>query len=211
MKAIGLTQRVMIDATTGERRDCLDQAWAELADELGFVPVPLANRAVDGKQYITSLGLTGIILTGGNDIHSLPDAQSTALERDNFEMTLIDYCLVENIPILGVCRGMQMLNMVLGGRVQRLDGHIAKRHTVVESEFRAGGGRMRNVNSFHGFGIADRALAPVLKPTWRDEDGWVEGARHSQAKAEVIMWHPEREEAGQRGDDLEDMARLFGL
>ena len=125
MKRIGLTQRVEVAAETGERRDALDQAWAPLVTGMGFVPVPLPNRTSNISAAIDNLQLGGIIMTGGNDLGHLPHAHNTAPERDELEHHLLDLCAERGIPVLGVCRGLQMIACHYGGELSPLHGHVA--------------------------------------------------------------------------------------
>ena len=206
MKAIGLSQRVVVDDGTKERRDCLDQAWGKLASELSFLPVPIPNVGVSAENFIKEQNLSGIILTGGNDIASIPNARSTAPERDTLESSLIDYCLTHRLPLFAVCRGMQMVNLHLGGRVQSIKGHVATRHIVkniVSSQ-------SKQVNSFHDYGMKEQDLSPSLRAIWLDEDRWVESFCHGTAPIRAIMWHPEREVQYAK-QDLDEIAGLFKL
>ncbi len=66
MKKFGITQRVVHVAAYGERRDCLDQCWAELVVNLGAYPVPFSNKVPDTSSYLVALGLDGIVLSSGN-------------------------------------------------------------------------------------------------------------------------------------------------
>ena len=97
---IGLTQRVVSDAKTGERRDALDQKWVTLLTGLGLTPVPLGNMPTDAKTYLSSLGLSGVILTGGNDLALLENPVNAAPERDAFEASVLAFCLENNLPAL---------------------------------------------------------------------------------------------------------------
>jgi gamma-glutamyl-gamma-aminobutyrate hydrolase PuuD len=186
-RRIGITQRVADISGYGERRDCLDQRWAAVLAELGLVPVPLCNCSPDVDGYLRALDLRGVILSGGNDIARLEGARDTAPERDAFEWRLIERCLASRIPLAGVCRGMQALNLYFGGRVRRLDGHAARRHAIEVDGVR------REVNSYHGWGIAAGDLGDGLYSTASADDGTVEALSHSSQLCHGIMWHPERE------------------
>lgn len=181
MKRIGLTQRVVENATYRERRDALDQRWTVLAEAAGFLPVPIPNRAGDPGAFVAALGLDGAILTGGND---LQDYGGDAPERDALERALLERALREDFPVLGVCRGLQMIQHFMGGRLERIEGHVGEATGIVWN------GAPRVVNSFHGFGI--RAAAPELVVLATAADGTIEAARHASRPIVGIMWHPER-------------------
>ncbi|KGJ90887.1 type 1 glutamine amidotransferase [Colwellia psychrerythraea] len=193
MKRIGITQRVEWVKSYGERRDCLDQQWSNFVIKLGGFPLPLANLPAEKvEQLLTVMQLDGIILTGGNSLTCLnPQAGDTAPERDNFERTLINLALKKNIPIVGVCRGMQLINLVMAGSLIKISGHVAIKHTIeaCSTEFEL----PKVVNSFHHYGISCTGLAESLLPLACDEVGNIEAFFSTRNNILGIMWHPERE------------------
>ena len=193
MRRLGITQRVESIAAYNERRDCLDQRWFDLAFELGFVPVPLANVAPSKvPDYISNLDLSAIVFSGGNSLCSLnPDAADVASERDAFESSLLKFCELKKIPVVGVCRGMQVINDYFGGRMTPIQGHVATRHQIYPqlSNYKV----PLEVNSFHNWGILSIDLAPQLKIIALDKDNNVEAFLHRDKCALGLMWHPERE------------------
>ncbi len=196
-KKIGFTQRVTVVEQYHELRDSLDRRWWTVAETLGFFPVPLATLYASlAAPYAESLDLSAIILTGGEDNAT----------RDAFEFALIDWAIDKNIPIVGFCRGMQIMNQYFGGTRVEVPGHKLTRHDIVfcnawkETQ-------SREVNSYHDFGIYTQQLASELIPTALHEDGSVEAFIHPAYKMAGIMWHPERE----LFINTEDMALLRSL
>jgi N5-(cytidine 5'-diphosphoramidyl)-L-glutamine hydrolase len=194
MKRLGITQRVENIAAYSERRDCLDQRWSVLADELGYIPIPLpniGNKSV--SKLLDSLQLDAIILSGGNSITQLnPGALDVAPERDAFEIALINEASIRAIPILGVCRGMQMINLYCGGQLSTIKGHVAVRHKLnIAPEYSEY--ILETVNSYHNWAIKLSDLAPDLIPIARDEQGNIEAFIYKTQAMLGIMWHPERE------------------
>ena len=194
MKRIGLTQRVEILTELNERRDCLDQNWAQLLLGLDVLPLPLSNKIEDMENYLRELSLDGVILTGGNDLINMEEGKNKASERDRFEHFLINFCSSLKLPVLGVCRGVQLLTVHYGCKVNPVDGHVASRHKVAldVSIFKDWPESM-DVNSYHQFGIEELALNSSLKPIAWAEDGSIEALMHKELPIYGIMWHPERE------------------
>lgn len=184
---IGITQRVSCVREYGERRDCLDQRWARVAQELGAIPLPLSNAVERVDDYVAALDLHGVILSGGNDIAALEGALDLAPERDEFERKLIECCVASKVPIVGICRGMQVLNLYFGGQLHRRNGHAATRHSI------QGDGWRRDVNSFHNWAIGPGDLGGGLRVVANASDGAVEAFSHSHYGCFGFMWHPERE------------------
>jgi N5-(cytidine 5'-diphosphoramidyl)-L-glutamine hydrolase len=194
LKRIGITQRVEYVQSYSERRDCLDQRWSAFVFELGCIPIPLPNVLTEiVPTLLDELILDGIILSGGNSINSLnPNADDTAPERDAFEYALLDAALDRNLPVIGVCRGMEMINVYFGGKLSLIRGHVAVRHSI--SSIEAGYNFPETVNSYHNWGISLDDLANELKPIAVENDNYVEAFKHTEKSLTGIMWHPEREE-----------------
>ena len=193
MTRIGLTQRVEVIESYGERRDCLDQAWTSLLSASD--PVPLPNCVEEVEAYLDRLDLDGLILTSGNDLASLDDPDDPAPERDRFETAALEYATGEQIPVLGVCRGLEFLTVHFGGTLSPVSGHVASDHQVrFESDVTAIDlPEAVTVNSYHGYGIEPADVPAELDVLGTAEDGTVECVRHREYPIWGIMWHPERE------------------
>lgn len=193
MKRIAITQRVEIVPKYGERRDCLDQRWPQLVCALGHVPLPLPNIAPERVAgLLDMLQPDAVVFSGGNSIACLePSAPGAAPERDAFEAELLQEALCRDIPVLGICRGMQAINVFLGGSLTGVDGHVGRAHEIYAVE--DGLGFPDRVNSYHNWGIAREGLARGLEPLAFDRDGNVEAFRDPDKALAGIMWHPERE------------------
>lgn len=210
MKRIGLTQRVEEIVEYGERRDCLDQQWTSLLVGMDYCPIPLANRVQIVGLYIATLALDGVMLTGGNDLCETGSEELLAPERDRFEHDLLDVCAELDLPVLGICRGLQLLNSHHGGGVSPLNNHVSRRHLIrYGGDSFVGGADLDEVNSFHGFGISESDLSPHMKAAAWAEDGTIEALSHETLPHFGIMWHPERENPF-RERDLSMIRRIFG-
>ena len=177
----------------GERRDSLDQAWSRLLIPLGILPVPLPNLTEPAESIVTEFKLEGIILSGGNDLASLPDAKNTAPERDNFEHELLKVCSEKGIPVLGVCRGLQLMATHYGGKISEIKGHAGKTHEIKARLNRVMPLASRDsVNSYHNFGVKECDVGGELTIIAVSVDGIVEALAHKKFPQAAIMWHPER-------------------
>jgi gamma-glutamyl-gamma-aminobutyrate hydrolase PuuD len=195
MIRIGLTQRVITAPRTHERRDSLDQRWTSVMTQLGFVPIPLPNLLDNVEEYLDNLGLDGVILTGGDDIREYAAKHADTPERDRLEHALIEYCVAQDLPMVGVCRGLQALVNHFGGKLRPVQDHVAIRHRVrIDDAFVPGVDRPPEVNSFHNFGLMENDLPIGFRPTAWAEDSTVEAATIDGHRIVGIMWHPEREE-----------------
>jgi gamma-glutamyl-gamma-aminobutyrate hydrolase PuuD len=181
MKAVAITQRVSVVPEYGERRDCLDQAWTKFLAACGLLPVLLPNVTEAALALCEMTGIAGVVLSGGNDLAVLG---GDAPERDAVESALLDWAERRGLPVLGVCRGMQVIQQRFAVPLRRVEGHVAKRQ-VIRIE-----GDPREVNSYHCFAAFDSR--PPLDVWAVAGDGVVKAIRHSVKPMTGIMWHPER-------------------
>lgn len=208
MRRIGITQRVDIIERYAERRDCLDQNWTQMFGELGIIGIPLPNIYKKPVEFLESLSLDGIVLSGGNTPGFVGDVPGVALERDRFETVVLTWACSKGIPVLGVCRGFQMMNHFFGGELSPVQGHVAIRHSVTAQEMQHPFCAYTEVNSYHDYGVFTDDLGNGLVPLITAEGGVVEAARHERLPWTAIMWHPEREQPFQKLD-LEMISMLF--
>ena len=193
MKRIGITQRVEV-SVHGERRDCLDQRWQDIAAHLGCLLVPLSNVAPwSTDELVDTFQLQAVILSGGNDpVPMNPTVRNPAPERDAFETSLLEVCSRRELPVVGICRGMQFINLHFGGLCSPITGHVAVEHALV-AEPTYPGRLPQSVNSYHNFGIDQSDLGSGLIALAFDTHGHVEAFKHERSRIAAIMWHPERE------------------
>jgi len=180
MKKILFTQRVEVIESYNERRDSADQNIAKFLVACGYIPMPLCNLPELTEKLINIIKPDGILLTGGNDLQQYG---GNAPERDLVERQLIDISLSNDIPLLGLCRGMQVIADYFGAKLSKVEGHVATRHDI-------SGAISRNVNSYHNFGILDYPNS--LEITAQSKDGVIEALKHKDKMIVGIMWHPER-------------------
>lgn len=188
---IAISQRVEWLPGREERRDCLDQAWPARLDELGYCPCPVPNSLSDPVAWAKGTNVGGVLLTGGNDLARVPDADTPAPERDQTEQVLLDFAADRSMPVLAHCRGLQMMNVYMGGDVSSCTGHVATRHSITWHE--GSEEETSEVNSYHNWGVTEADLAHEATVLAVADDGTVEAFRHERMPWLALMWHPERE------------------
>lgn len=199
MIRVGVTQRVAVIPSYGERRDCLDQNWSRFLSACGLMPVLLPNIPKVSLSLCSEQGVSGLVLTGGNDLTSLG---GDAPERDDTESALLDMAQALALPVLGVCRGMQMLQERAGITLQRVQGHVTPRQCVQIND------QARVVNSYHRYGAFNSVRS--LEIWAKSDDGVVKAVRHSKERVVGIMWHPERMQPFSPAD-IELFQEIFGV
>lgn len=181
MKSIIVTQRVDINKEISERRDALDQRWILFLHECGFTPLLIPNNLKLSRTIIKSSKVSGILLTGGSDLSAYG---GNSPERDETEFFLIDYAITKNIPVLGICRGMEVIQHYFGVKLEKVTGHNSKDHVISFN------GLKRKVNSFHNLG--SKKTVHDLKILAKAFDDVIESVAHVKYPIKGIMWHPER-------------------
>ncbi|WP_169433108.1 gamma-glutamyl-gamma-aminobutyrate hydrolase family protein [Maridesulfovibrio zosterae] len=180
-----------------EQRDGLATSWYDFLGMAlpGSTWVALPNIGDSVVRTVDSLGLNGLILTGGESMGINP-------QRDESETALISLALKRDIPIIGVCRGLQMLYAHFGGKFVTCakDEHVAKRHFVFFEKNPLWNMEKQRVNSYHTNAIEVEGLSYCLQPLALDSSGLVEGVFSTKHRLAGIMWHPEREDVFAKSD-----------
>lgn len=212
MRAV-LSQRIIDEVNYSERRDALSHDWISFLNEFNILPFPIPNCEKHIKSYLDVIKPDLIILTGGNTVEiskndSTMQKNGIYESRNNTECKMIDYAIKNKIPLLGICRGLQMIQVYFGGELSTLEKvpltHVSKDHNVMISSrmflerYRT---EVITVNSFHNQGIYLNNLADGLLPfAVVPEDNTVEGVFHLEYPIIGIMWHPERKSPSSKFD-----------
>jgi putative glutamine amidotransferase len=212
---IGVTATLRQDVDTVAQRPLgrfvrADLDYVEGVAEAGGMPVVLPplgeHRAVEALLD----GLDGLLLSGGSDLdpryygeEAVPELGVTVPERDAFEMSLVEQALRRGIPILGICRGMQVLNVALGGTLfqdlpSQMDHMVLLGHRQETPKWEPthevevdGGSQVAGimgtdelkVNSYHHQAVKDLASDGVVEA--------VETRDLSQRWLVGVQWHAE--------------------
>jgi len=174
MKKIGVSQNLFVNKY-GTVQEVIDSTWGSFLDNLNVLSLYLPIH-----YHFTKLELGGVILTGGGDLYEISNKKEDLI-RDDFEKSIIDFCITKNIPIFGVCRGMQIINKYFGGSLKKIENHAGCRHFLDNGS---------SVNSYHNFGI--NKLGKGLEVVDRCDEV-IESFKHLQYKIFAQMSHPERE------------------
>ena len=183
MKNILVSQSIVYDSKTKVFKDQLDNQVINYLIKLNYVPITISNGLKDPKAFIRKTNISGIVLTGGANI-------GVYLKRDRLEKFLIDYSIKKKIPLLGICRGMQIINHFFNGNLKRISNHVRTRH-LIKSKYSK---KMYIVNSYHEYCINEKKMNHNIIPIYRHaKDNSIESFIHNKHKILGIMWHPERE------------------
>ena len=186
--------------------------------------LPPDDVAAESPDELLDL-LDGLILAGGSDIDPAsygaqphPETRGSWPERDRFEIGLGTRALERDMPVLGICRGMEMLNVIQGGTLNQHLGLELHRHTPgaftdhrvrLESGSlaeRVVGAELTEVKSAHHQAV--EVLGDGVAATGWADDGVVEAIELPDRSFAVgVLWHPEEDERSRVIGSLVDEAR----
>lgn len=184
-------------------------------DKAGGMPIVVSCVRAEDVSEILNL-CDGLILSGGPDVapdffgeQPHPQLGSVVRERDDYELALAREAVTRDMPLLAICRGVQILNVALGGTLvldipSEVPHRVAHAHqgprTDLAHDVRVSegsrlhsllGGLTKPVNSFHHQSI-DRVADGLTINAVSPEDGVIEGAEMVNRKYAVgVQWHPE--------------------
>ena len=180
MKVVAVSQRIDYFPKRAEHRDMIDQRLVAFLARCNLLAIPVPNILIQTghlNSWLKQIQPHGFVLSGGNDIGEYP-------ERDQTERMLLVCAEESKLPVLGICRGMQMLGNFAGTELKVVTGHAGKRH-------RLNGAIKGEVNSFHNYALKN---APEhYSVLAHSDDGVIKAIRHTNLPWEGWMWHPERE------------------
>ena len=206
---VGITQRIDNIKGRSELRDALDQKLTQWLIQAGLLPVSIPNSLFgmycSGEikdelifnSWLQAIRPQALILSGGNDIHEYP-------QRDATERHLLSWAEANQVPVLGICRGLQIMADWAGTSLTQVEGHVGTQHKLVVSD--RANEWPATVNSYHNWSPSE--CPSQYEVMAQAEDGAIEAMRHISLPWEGWMWHPEREEPFCRIDMLR-IKRLF--
>jgi putative glutamine amidotransferase len=203
-------------------------AAVQRAGALALV-LPSDDSVLDAPDALLDR-IDGLLMAGGADVDpssygAAPHPETGVVwpERDRFEIALIRRAIEREMPVLGACRGMEILNVALGGTLHQhlpdVIGSDRHRHTpgvFADHEVtlepgslaaRAAGGERGLVKSHHHQGIAELGQG-LIATGWSPDDGLIEAIElPGEPYVLGVLWHPEEDEASRVIASLVDAAR----
>lgn len=209
--------------------DTINAGYASAVIKAGALPFLVPSTLDDDVIENTVRRVDALLIPGGKDIcpclygEENTYSEDTNLKADTFQLKMIEAAIKEGKPILGICRGLQLLNVYFGGTLYQdinkennnalnhadLGRPEVYVHTVIIKEgsllHSAMGKREIKVNSLHHQGI--KKLGSSLSITAQSPDGLIEAIEDRKRKIIAVQWHPEA--LAIAGD--EDAMKIFHL
>ncbi|MDR1832842.1 MAG: gamma-glutamyl-gamma-aminobutyrate hydrolase family protein [Fusobacteriaceae bacterium] len=195
-------------------------------ERAGGLPVliPLSGDIDYLREFMTAVNMKGLIIAGGEDVHPFAYGEDTSVNvhytdplRDETEFAVLAIARERKMPVFGICRGLQLINVAYGGTLyQHIDAELPgalghhpaqyERHglahkILIEKDsflypiFAGEDGEKAEiaVNSVHHQGVKDFA-SDVLRAVARSRDGLIEAFEHKDMDGHflfAVQWHPE--------------------
>ena len=179
-KRIYTSQRADLVSGYNETRDALDQKWSDFLLQTGGLLFPMPNNPEAVEKILENSPPDGILLSGGNSPVAYGGASP---ERDLIDELLLNFAIEHEIPLIGVCRGLQSIILHFEGSLKPIENHVKVDHPV-------NGKINRTVNSYHT--LAAESISSELLVLAACCDGAIESICHKALPILGIMWHPER-------------------
>ena len=167
----------------------------------------LREVGIEPVENVETLdGLDGLLLAGGNDVDPAlygegrqPQTDEPDHERDRVESGLVREALARDLPVFGICRGIQLFNVALGGTlIQHIEGHKCPRQREVHPVAIASGRRLHSILGMTEFVVNSRhhqcagRVAEGLLVAATAPDGVIEALELPGKRfAVTVQWHPE--------------------
>ena len=192
---IGVTPRIIVE--DGIEKYFVNKNYIEALNSIGFTSTMLVCGTPNIENILDVCD--GFLVTGGIDVHprwfneEMNGTGSTNEELDIIDKTVIDYAVKHKKPLLGICRGHQVINVFMGGSLIQDIGqhHRNTRHTI---------NTIRNdlldfdecieINSYHH--QVNKVLAPGLIEIAKSYDGYNEAYVSYEYPIIGVQWHPEK-------------------
>lgn len=186
MKNILITQTVLYSKKRGFIFS-LSKDWYDYSNKIGFNLIPWDYKITTSS--FRKKKIHGVIFSGGNDLFNNHKNKENRY-RDIMEKKLLKYYLVKNIPILGTCRGFQLISSYFKNIPKKCVNHVGKSHSLILAKSKFIDFKKLIVNSFHNFSVNDLSNSFNIISLHKDQS--IEIAEHKSKKLLCLMFHPER-------------------
>ena len=195
MRKLALSMRVTESQNYFEMRNSIAFEYISFFENLGFLVILIPNNTKNVKAYLEDLKIDGVVLSGGNNVNPVlyegkEELSSVYPQRDDIEKKLVELAIEKKLPLLGICRGFQYINVHFGGSiVHNIEGHVKKDHILISANTFLENAK---TNSYHNQAIYENNMSKELEVIAKTEDGVVEAISHNKHKILGLQWHPER-------------------
>lgn len=174
----------------------VNSAYLNLITELGGIPIIIFPTTI--QDFWATYNIEALLVPGGADVNPISYREIPSIQTgyqnpilEYYDKVILPEVLKTSIPIMGICRGLQILNVLHGGTLlQHLDGHpYSTMRTQLAHKVNTGKSVFK-VNSLHHQGI-DLIGKDLQIEATSEDDGIIEAISHKTKKVFAVQWHPE--------------------
>ncbi|MBU1674082.1 gamma-glutamyl-gamma-aminobutyrate hydrolase family protein [Patescibacteria group bacterium] len=196
MKKLIISTKTITDPKHGSKSSVLEYEYIKFFEEFGYLCNLVPNNTNNLSDYLKD-NFDLIVLSGGNNVdpdlyNSDEEMNDVYPERDEIEYQMLEYGMKNKIPVLGICKGFQLLIVYFGGKLlNKIENHVSNGHKLI-SEIDVLNNQ--ETNSFHNQGILKKDVPDPLKVIAWTKDGFTEAIIHNVDQVMGLQWHPERQD-----------------
>ena len=197
MKKLLMSMKVVENPNYVEVSNIVAFDYINFFEKLGFLALLVPNNSKNVAEYLDIDDIELLVLIGGNNVNPKLYGGEEKLSdiypiRDRAEELLIDRAIEKHIPIIGICRGFQMLNVYFNGSItHKINNHVRTPHKLLSDSSIL---TNKITNTFHNQGVTRINLSNDLTVLAEAEDGYIEAFNHKQLPILGLQWHPERQD-----------------
>lgn len=194
MRNILISQKFFLDKHQ-QLNWMLENNWYQYFKNKKINLIPINSINLNNLKLL-NLKPKGIIISGGNNLYDFEKTKEN-LTRDKFEIKMIKFALKNKIPILGVCKGFQLIAKLFKSKLVKIDKHVRTIHKLrIPNKYFGMSVKTLYINSFHRYAVKN--LPKIFELIIKHDDKTIEIAKSEKLKILCLMFHPERKNISQR-------------
>ena len=194
MRNVLISQKFYLDKHS-QLNWMLENNWYKYFKNKKVNLVPLNYNTINYLK-LSELKPLGIIISGGNNLYNFKKSKENLI-RDKFEIKMIKFAIKNKVPLLGICKGFQLIAKIFKSKIIKINNHVRVNHKLkISNKIFGEKVKTLKVNSYHNYAI--RELPKVFDLIVRHKDRTIEIAKSNKLKILCLMFHPERKNVSQK-------------
>ena len=171
--------------------DIIDHNWINYFEnkKINYIQFPNSIKLTNNILKKKNLNFDLIVFPGGCDINNKKPNKLRVITEKN----ILKFAIKKKIPLIGICHGMQLINIFFKGKLSKVNGHMKKHKEIYLKKKSIFNKNKLTVKCYHNYGIKKKFLGLNLKSLANDSSNNIEIFEHKKYKIYGIMFHPERE------------------
>ena len=171
--------------------DILDHNWINYFEnkKINYIQFPNSTKLTNNILRTKNLNFDLIIFPGGCDINNKKPNKLRVIT----EINILKFAIKKKIPLIGICHGMQLINIFFKGKLSKINDHMKKDKEIYFKNKFLFNKKKLTVKCYHNYGIKEKFIGIGLKNLANDSLNNIEIFEHKKFKILGFMFHPERQ------------------